>query len=114
MFSPPASAGISVGAHFAALADSGSLVWNCISTALICFNLLLLPYASFFMCSLTCLVLCLCILQSISQGKELVRLDEEYCCHGRCCLGRPLRTLQHRQVVQVRVVMAEGRMVCSS
>ncbi|KAK9005792.1 hypothetical protein V6N11_043212 [Hibiscus sabdariffa] len=55
VFSPPASAGILAGAHFAALADSGSLVQNCISTALICFNLLVLPYASFFVYSLTCL-----------------------------------------------------------
>ncbi|KAK8584232.1 hypothetical protein V6N13_109628 [Hibiscus sabdariffa] len=30
--------------HSTALVDSGSLVWNCISTALLYFNLLLLPY----------------------------------------------------------------------
>ncbi|KAK8696828.1 hypothetical protein V6N13_001952 [Hibiscus sabdariffa] len=30
--------------HSAALADSRSLVWNCINTALLCFDLLLLPY----------------------------------------------------------------------
>ncbi|KAK8556195.1 hypothetical protein V6N12_002608 [Hibiscus sabdariffa] len=30
--------------HSVALADYGSLVWNCISTALLCFDLLLLPY----------------------------------------------------------------------
>ncbi|KAK8662914.1 hypothetical protein V6N13_024800 [Hibiscus sabdariffa] len=34
--------------HSDALADSGSLVWNCISTALLCFDLLLLVY--FFFC----------------------------------------------------------------
>ncbi|KAK8612643.1 hypothetical protein V6N13_092754 [Hibiscus sabdariffa] len=47
--------GFSAGAHSAALADLGSLVWSCISTAHICFNLLLLPYASYFVCSITCL-----------------------------------------------------------
>ncbi|KAK9028394.1 hypothetical protein V6N11_068199 [Hibiscus sabdariffa] len=35
----------------AALADSGSLIWSCISTAHICFDLLLLPYASYFSCA---------------------------------------------------------------
>ncbi|KAK8554076.1 hypothetical protein V6N12_031054 [Hibiscus sabdariffa] len=30
--------------HSATLADFGSLVWNCISTTLLCFDLLLLSY----------------------------------------------------------------------
>ncbi|KAK8685753.1 hypothetical protein V6N13_124788 [Hibiscus sabdariffa] len=30
--------------HSVALADSRSLVWNCISTVLLCFDLLLIPY----------------------------------------------------------------------
>ncbi|KAK8640254.1 hypothetical protein V6N13_008013 [Hibiscus sabdariffa] len=44
VFPIPAEAGISGGTHSVALADSESLVWNCISSALLCFGLLLLSY----------------------------------------------------------------------
>ncbi|KAK8509404.1 hypothetical protein V6N12_018663 [Hibiscus sabdariffa] len=47
--------GISAGVHSVALVDPGSFLWSCISTTHVCFDLLLLRYAS-------CLS---CVLQSI-------------------------------------------------